>query len=490
MVGTPVVDEKRPRLTNTFIKSIDRPTRRGDGLGGNGLSIIAYTVAGGLNKAWSQRIVVDGKERTFGLGRWPQITPATARKRAFENVSKRDNGEHIREPKRHIPTMGEAFDQFIADHTPEWKRKGERRAQEREYRWNSSKRYCKSILSKKISDVTHEDVKDILRPDWQERPPTAARVQSHLSQIFDQAVQMEIRASDPANRRYIVQALGKQPESEHHPSAPYQDLGGYLAQIRDSDFWWAEKYCLIFIALTEDRSGEAREARWEDVDWDKETLTIPAERMKGGVEHVIPLSKQAMEILRFAWSKPRHSKGTIFPPKRSGIFLGNQRLSRITKILGLPFVPHGLRRSFANWASKHENKEYKPLAKLSLAHVVDNKSDQAYFTEDPIDKRRAVLQEYADFLAQTTEGPFISPKDQDTDDMAGLEEAVINAVPDSDQQTGKPENGTTATTAGRTTKRRHPAQALATVNGSSPMTKKQRIEALQNPLPIFATTQT
>ena len=120
MAGTPVVDEKRPRLTNAFIKSIDRPTRRGDGLGGNGLSIIAYTnAAGELNKAWSQRIVVDGKDRTFGLGKWPQITPATARKRAFENVSKRDNGKDIRETKRNIPTMGEAFDQFIADHTPE-----------------------------------------------------------------------------------------------------------------------------------------------------------------------------------------------------------------------------------------------------------------------------------------------------------------------------------------------------------------------------------
>ena len=479
-----MVDEKRPRLTNTFIKSIDRPGRWGDGLGGNGLSIIAYTnAARGINKAWSQRIVVDGKERTFGLGRWPQITPATARKRAFENVSKRDNGKDIREPKRHIPTMGEAFDQFIADHTPEWKRRGERIAKENEYRWNSSKRYCKSIRSKPISAVTHDDVKDLLRPDWHERAPTAARVQSHLSQIFDQAVQMEIRASDPANRRYLVRALGKQPKGEHHQKAPYEDLGGYLALIRDSDTWWAAKCCLIFIALTEDRSDEILKAVWDDVDWEKETLTIPVERMKGKKAHVIPLPKQAMEILRFAWRKPRHSKGIIFPPQRGGISMGRGRLANIPKKLDLPFVPHGLRGSFANWAQNHENPEYKMLAKLSLAHVVDNQSDQAYFTGDPIDKRRAMLQEYADFLAKTC-GPFIAPmdQDQDTDDMAGLEEAVINAVPGSDQQAGKPENGTTAATAGRTTKRRHPAPALATVNGSRPRDKKQRIQDLQKPL--------
>ena len=84
----------------------------------------------------------------------------------------------------------------------------------------------------------------------------------------------------------------------------------------------------------------------------------------------------------------------------------------ITKKLDLPFVPHGLRGSFADWASDHKNKEYKMLAKLSIAHVVDNQSDQAYFTKDPIHKRRAMLQEYSYFLAQTC-GPFISPMDQD-----------------------------------------------------------------------------
>ena len=484
MAGTPVVDEKRPRLTNAFIKSIDRPTRRGDGLGGNGLSIIAYTnAAGELNKAWSQRIVVDGKDRTFGLGKWPQITPATARKRAFENVSKRDNGKDIRETKRNIPTMGEAFDQFIADHTPEWKRRGERRAEGLAYKWELSKRYCKSILSKKISAVTHDDVKDLLRHDWHERAPTAAYVQNHLSQIFDQAVQMEIRTSDPANRRYLVRAFGKQPKSEHHRKAPYEDLGSYLAKIRDSDSWWAAKYCLIFIALTEDRSGEVRLAVWDDVDWDKETLTIPEDRMKGDKAHVIPLPKQAMEILRFAWSKPRHSKGTIFPPQRGGRFLPKGAMLNITKKLDLPFVPHGLRGSFADWASDHENDGYKELAKLSLAHVVDNQSDQAYFTKDPIHKRRAVLQEYANYLTKTM-GPVISPmdQDQDTDDMAGLEKSVINAVPGSDQQAGKPENGTTAATAGRTTKRHHPAPTLATVNRRTHKDKKQRIQDLQKPL--------
>ena len=495
MIGNPVVDEKRPRLTNAFIKSIDRPTRRGDGLGSNGLSIIAYTVAGGLNKSWSQRILVDGKARTFGLGKWPQITIATARKLAFQNVSKRDNGENIREPEHHIATMGEAFDKFIADHTPEWKRRGERRAQGLKYKWELSKRYCKSILSKKISAVTHDDVQDLLRRDWHKHPATAAYVQTHLSQIFEQAVHMEIRTSNPANRAYLVQAFGKQPKGKHHPSAPYEDLGGYLGKIMDSKFWWAAKYCLIFIALTEDRSGEIRLAVWDDVDWDNETLTIPAERMKSGKAHVIPLSKQAMELLRFAWSKPRHSKGTIFPPQRGGIFLPRGAMLNITTKLGLPFVPHGLRGSFGDWASDHKNKEYKMLAKLSLAHVVDNKSDQPYFKKDPIDKRRAMLQAYSEYLTKTS-GLLIAgaprPKIKSKKDKpaTGAEPHIVAAVSSKPQKAGKAGSRPTAATAGPTPKRSNKAGKLATVNGNSPMTKKQRIEALQNPLPIFATTQT
>ena len=103
------MDQKPPRLTTAFIKSIDRPGRWGDGRGGNGLSIVAYANAGGgINRAWSQRILVDGEQRTFGLGRWPNISPTVARKRAYENIRQRDLGENVREPKRQIPTLGEA----------------------------------------------------------------------------------------------------------------------------------------------------------------------------------------------------------------------------------------------------------------------------------------------------------------------------------------------------------------------------------------------
>ena len=423
------LDPKPPRLTTAYIKTIDRAGRWGDGRGSNGLSIIAYdNAAGGLNLSWSQRILVEGKQTTFGLGRWPQISLATARKRAFENVRNRDNGESLRGTKRNIPTLGEAFDQHIADHSTEWQQRGEKRAKKLKNTWELSKQHCEAKLSKKITHVTHEDVIDIFRDKWHQIPRAAAEVQNHLSQIFVQAVEMGIRSNNPATKKFIVRTLGKQPKRINHPAAPYEDLGGYLAIIRDADFWWAEKYCLIMLALTEDRSGELREAVWDDIDWEEETLTIPADRMKGDEEHIIPLCTQALEIVRFAWSQPHHSQGTIFPPQRGGLFIDSSRLAKIPKKLGLPFVPHGLRSSFANWAFEHPNPEYKELAKISLAHQVDNASDKPYFRTPVVDKRRVMLQEYADFLAKTC-GPFIAQKDREADtaemtDTAGLERAL------------------------------------------------------------------
>ena len=363
-------------------------------------------------------------------------------------------------------------------------------------RWNISKnKYCLPILSKRVSDVNAEDVLNVFRPIWIPKRATANNVLSHLHQVMNWAIDMQYRTTNPANRS-VMRSLGRQPEAEHHQAAPYQDLGGYLGQIMDSDTWWAAKYCLLFIAFTEDRSGEARLAVWDDVDWDEETLTIPVERMKGDNEHVIPLPTQAMEILRFAWSKPRHSKGIIFPPQRGGISMKSQQLSDILIDLGLPFVPHGLRSSFTDWVSENRP-ESETLSEMSLAHVVGTRTRRAYARSILLEPRRQLLQEYADYLTKTL-GPLIagaprpkgdpSPQIKSKDEPATRAEPPIAAVPGTDQPAGKPENGTTATTAGRTTNRRHPAQALATVNGRPPKGPKQRTKAFHQPSLQFVET--
>ena len=167
--------------------------------------------------------------------------------------------------------------------------------------------------------------------------------------------------------------------------------------------------CLIFLALTEDRTGEAREATWDEIDFKKKVLIIPAHRMKNGIQHAIPLVKQAWDIIQLCESKGRHSKGTIFPPQRGGVFIPHDGLNKITRKLNLPFVPHGLRASFKTWTDEQRH-EQRDLAERSLSHVVGKKSERVYSRTTLLEPRRKLLQEYADFLTETM-GPVISPND-------------------------------------------------------------------------------
>ena len=153
-----------------------------------------------------------------------------------------------------------------------------------------------------------------------------------------------------------------------------------------------------------------------------------------------------MEILRFAWSKPHHSKGKIFPPPRGGIIITGTALAKITRDLGLPFVPHGLRSSFTDWVSEN-HPESENLAEMSLAHVVGSKTRRAYARSILLEQRRPLLQEYADYLTKTL-GPLIagaprpkgdpSPQIKSKDEPATRAEPPIAAVPGTDQPAGKP----------------------------------------------------
>ena len=453
MVGT-----SNGRLTEAFIRSIKEPCKHGDGHGGHGLTFVARDRAGGgLRRFWRQNFTNDGRKRSTGLGGYPLITLKEARYKAFDNARKIARGEDILAPKREIPTLDQAFDQYMANRTPEWKQKGKRKAKAIEDRWNASKTYCLPILSKRVSDVNAEDVLNVFRPIWIPHRATANHVLTHLHQVMNLAIEMQYRTTNPASRS-VLRSLGTQPEPEPRPAAPYKDLGGYLSTIRDSKYGWARKYCIIFLAFTEDRSGEAREAVWSDIDWVKKTLTIPADRMKNGIKHVVPLTKQAMEILRFAWSKPHNSNDTIFPPPRGGTSLDRDALAKITRELGLPFVPHGLRSSFADWVSENRP-ESENLSEMSLAHVIGTKTRRSYARSILLEQRRKLLQEYADYLTETM-GPVIAgaprPKIKSKKDKPATGATHIAAVSSKPQ---KARTRATASTTGKTPKRSKPSKS-------------------------------
>ena len=307
---------KSARLTHTFIKSVTKEGRYGDGRGGFGLSLLARkTQNGGWSKTWSQRLHI-GKTRqeyTPGLGSWPLVTLADARAKAFENARLVKQGVDIRKPAAHVPTVAEAFETVIPLKEPGW------RGIETKGSWNLSLRHCEKIASIPISEITSADVLKIITPLWHDKGATADKVLSRLSSVMKWSITEGHRTTNPATTD-ITATLGKKSPSIRSKSLGYPLLGDALATIRDSDVWWATRYCLLLLAFTGLRSGEARKATWDEIDFETSIWKVPADRMKARIEHKVPLSTQAKEILHHAREQRGHSQGIIFP-KRSDKYI-------------------------------------------------------------------------------------------------------------------------------------------------------------------------
>ena len=389
------------RLTHTFIKSVTKEGRYGDGRGGFGLSVqVRKTQNGGWSKTWSQRLHI-GKARqeyTPGLGSWPLVTLADARAKAFENARLVKQGIDIRQQAAHVPTVAEAFETMIALREPGW------RGIRTKDSWNSSLGHCEKIASIPISEITSADVLKIITSLWHDRGPTADNVLSHLSSVMQWSITEGHRTTNPATTN-ITATLGKRSPTIHMKSLAYPLLGDALATIRDSDASWTTRYCLLLLALTGLRSGEARKATWDEIDFETSIWKVPADHMKARIEHKVPLSTQAKEILHHAQEQHGHSQGVIFPSKRPGKYMPSQTLSALLHRLHAQTVPHGFRSSIRTWAAE-ETSLPEPAAEMLLAHTPSSAIVKAYQTSDFFKHRQPAMQEWADFLTQTM-GPTI-----------------------------------------------------------------------------------
>ena len=175
---------------------------------------------------------------------------------------------------------------------------------------------------------------------------------------------------------------------------PYGDVAGALDRIDTSGASLATRLCVRFVALTACRSGEVRGARWDEIDLDAATWTIPGDRMKAGKAQRVPLTEAALDVLRQAETH-RDRSGLVFPSPR-GRQLSDNTLSKLFRDLGLPGTPHGLRSSFRDWCA--ETGKPRELAEAALAHTVGG-VEGAYFRSDLFEARRRLMADWARFLA-------------------------------------------------------------------------------------------
>ena len=393
-----MADEKeaRPsRLTHQFIKRAE-PGRYGDGRGGNGLNVfIKQRPSGRVTRTWCQRIRIKGQVTNVGLGSFPAVSLAMARAKAADHVRRVAEGEDIRKQTFKAPTLDAVIDQMIATRTrPDTPKKTINE-------WNRLKAYCAPIGSKVVSDVSTADVLGVIETLWDRRNRTARDVHDFLAAAMRRAIRYGYRTDNPAPKD-ITEDLGKPTPKVHHESLDHAKVGQALAVIRDSDAWWAVRYCLLFLALTGVRSENARTATWEEmnIEGDSPIWTIPAEKMKNRLEHVVPLSTQSVEILLYVEAMNGSRRGTIFPPKRGGQHIYASSLSELMKRLKIPAVPHGFRSSFRNWAGGRADIS-EPVAERVLAHKPKDQTVEAYLNAPFIEERTPVMQMWADYLTET-----------------------------------------------------------------------------------------
>ena len=236
----------------------------------------------------------------------------------------------------------------------------------------------------------------VLLPIWNEKRVTARRVRQRIGAVMRWAVAQGYREDNPAGEA-IRAALPKNGFGpRHHRALPFAEVGGAIEMVRGSGAYPATVLAFEFLVLTACRSGEVRGAQWEEMDLEGREWRIPAERMKTHREHRVPLSRGALAVLREAQALA-DSSGLVFPSPR-GRVLSEATISRLVRDLGIGAVPHGFRSSFRDWAAECSDAP-REVCELALAHVNTNRIEAAYRRTDLFERRRALMEQWAAFLA-------------------------------------------------------------------------------------------
>jgi integrase len=393
-----------------------------------GVSGLLLQITPGGAKSWILRTVIAGKRRVIGLGPYPEVGLADARNAAREMKGQIMDGRdpvaerearkaELAAAARRSLTLREAVERFIAIKGKEFSSDKHRAAWGREV----DRLVGPSLGELQIDAIDMRDVLAALEPHWHVRTDTAKRVRQRLERIFDWATVAGHRSGEnPARWKGALAELLPSPskvaKAQNWPALAQTDAASWWADLRKRD--GNASRALEFAALTWARSGDVRGARWDEIDPGRGLWIIPAERMKAGREHRVPLSAPAIVVLE-GLTRP---EGTplIFPAERGGMLsdaalgaamrrIHDARVRRDVKAgtpeeqagyrdarSGRPAVPHGLRSTARDWAVERGIDHM--MAEIALAHVVGSEVERAYRRSDMLDQRRSMMDAWAAFL--------------------------------------------------------------------------------------------
>ena len=375
-----------PKRTAAWVRSVTKPGKYGDQHG-----LILRVQPSGA-KAWIWRGTVNGRRRDLGLGRYPYVSLAEARAKAFEyRKTALEGGDPAAVRSGGIPTFATAVEAVIGLHAGKWKAGGKSEGQ-----WRSSLAtyVLPAIGSRRVDEVTTADVMDCLSPIWNSRPQTAKRVRQRIAAVMKWAIAQGYRGDNPAGEA-VTAALPKQAGGRKHLRAlPHRDVADAVGRIRASKAYATVRLAAEFTILTAARSGEARGVRWSEIDLDAAAWTIPGERMKAGREHRVPLSGRAVEVLEEA-RRHNNGSGLVFP-SRSGGEIASWVLAKLVSSLDIEGTLHGMRSSFRDWCG--ETGVAREVAEACLAHRVGSAAEQAYARSDLLERRRELMESWGRYV--------------------------------------------------------------------------------------------
>jgi integrase len=342
---------------------------------------------------WVLRLVVDGKRREMGLGRWPDVSIAEARDLAAEARKKLRAGsdpiEVRAKAKKKKParlTVKQAVDGCFEAKKAELKGEGEAG------RWMSPLAvHVLPVLGKTaIEDMDQHVLKKVLEPIWHSKADTARKALNRLSLTLKHAAALGLEVDLQATMK-VRALLGKQRHvSEHIPSMPYKDAPAFYSWLCDQTA--AAALPLRFIILTAARTGEVRYARHSYIEGN--VLTLPPEVTKTGREHKIPLVPEAIAVIQAA--KLTEGQDLLFPSP-TGKVLSDATMSRLMEREGLDYRPHGFRATFRTWVEEKTDTPYE-VAEAVLGHVVEADVARAYQRSDRLEKRRTLVASWEKYL--------------------------------------------------------------------------------------------
>jgi integrase len=394
------------RLTARKVDTIKTPARLADGLG------LYLVVEGEFSKNWVFEYQFNGKRRYMGLGSALDVSLADAREKRNEYRKLKANGVDPLEQKRatraaqaltaaKAVTFKEAATRYMDANRAGWDKR-------HALQWQSTleQHAFPKFGDLPVGAVDEALVLAVLQPILTTANVTATRLRGRIESVLDWAKAMKLREGEnPARWRGHLEKLLMAPKRAHRiknlASMPFGDVPEFMQKLRSQSDVVAAA-AMQFLILTAGRKNEVVEAKWDEIDLNKAVWTVPAERMKKRIEHQVPLSRAAVDILE-RMQKSRINEYVFFATIRGTKRISDAVLGRLMDAMGCEeFVPHGFRSSFRSWAGAKTNFQ-REVAEAALAHKVGDQTEQSYQRDNLIEKRRLLMDAWAAFATSDPE---------------------------------------------------------------------------------------